>query len=412
MLSLNIASRYLRARKSHSAVGVIALVSMLGIAVATAAIVCVLSVFNGFANVAQERLSVFDPDLKITAATGKIIPSADSLARRLSAIDGVDMALPVVEEQALAVYGSRQSVVHLKGVTPGFGKFSPLESTIIDGEYRETPDDLGSYATLSVGSAISLQAHPGYYDWLHIYVPRRVGRINPAMPMSAFRGDSLIVSGVFQLDQSEYDTDLIIIPIDMARRMLDYGSNATAIELRLTPGADPATVAASVKELCGTGMKVADSIEQQASTFKMIEVEKWITLMLLVFILVIASFNIVSTLSMLVLEKRADMATLSALGARHSLLRRIFMNEAMILTLTGGAIGMVVGVSLALAQQWGGFIKLGGDPTQLSIPVYPVRVEITDLIVVALAVIAVGAVVSLITMLIVDASRSIRRVSE
>lgn len=405
-LSLRIAARYLRARKSHSAVGVIAAVSIAGIAVATAAIVCVLSVFNGFSRLASDRLSVFDPALKIEPTAGKIIAGADSLAEVITRdIGGVISAHPVVEEKALAVYDGRQTVVNLKGVTPTYGNAHDIGSAIIDGEFITQPDSAYAYATIAVGTAIRLQASPGYYDWLNIYVPRRVGRINPAAPMSAFRGDSLIVSGVFQLDQAEYDADMIIVPIERARRLLDYTDEATAIEIELAPSADARTVARQITGLW-PGLTAKTRLQQQASTFKMIEVEKWITTLLLVFILLIASFNIISTLSMLIIEKRHDISTFTALGARRSLLRGIFMNESMMLTLSGGAIGMVAGVVLVLAQQYGGFIHLGGDPSQLSVTVYPVELHIADLAVVAGALIITGILVSLVTRLMVDSSHS------
>lgn len=404
MLAWNIAVRYLRARKSHTAVGVISVVSLAGIAVATAAIVCVLSVFNGFADLAAERLSVFVPDLKVVPAAGKTIADADSLAAHLGRISGVARALPVVEEHALATYGNRQSVVKMKGVASQYAEMMPVDSCIIDGRFIAAPDSAYRYITLSVGAAVAVGAHPGYYDWLRIYVPKRRGRINPAMPMSAFRGDSMVVSGVFRLDHAEYDTDVVIVPLEAARSLLEYSGEASAIEVALAPDADMGKVRDAVARVGGPQTKVLDRIEQEWATFNIINMEKWITMLLLVFILIIASFNIISTLSMLVIEKRGDIATMQALGARDGFLRRIFVNESTLLTLAGGAVGIVIGVALCLAQQWGGFIKLGADPSRLVITVYPVAVRALDLVVIAAALVLVALLVGAATRLIVNSS--------
>lgn len=396
MLTLRIAFRYLISKKTHSAVNVISGISVVGVAVATMAIVCVLSVFNGFSDVAVSRLSLLSPDLRVESVRGKTIGGADSLCRMLEGIEGVALASPTVEEHGLATYGGHQMPVVLKGVTEKYAGITLIDSVVKeDGSFVVRDDFFGGVATLSVGVAIELGARPGFYDRLKVYVPKRVGRINPANPMSSFRGDSLTVGGVFQADQAEFDTDLVLIPLDMSRRLLDYDDEATALELKTT--GDGESVKKAVASALGAGFVVKNPIEQQEDSFRMISVEKWITFFLLAFILVIASFNIISTLSMLILEKDSNIRTLYALGASRRMISRIFITEGWLISLIGGGAGIIAGVVLCLAQQWGGFITLGGNHEAMTITAYPVRIDAVDLISVLLLTALTGFLTSLAT---------------
>lgn len=391
MVSLRIALRYLFSHKSHHAVNIISRISVAGVGVATAAIVCVLSVFNGFSRLASDRLSHIDPELRIEPLAGKSIEGADTLVSLLKASTEVEAVCPVIEERALAIYGGVQQPVRIKGVPEEYGAVSDIGGIVIDGEFLIHDGDYGC-ATLSVGSAISLGAHPGYYTPLEIYVPHRVGRINPAVPMSAFRADTLLVSGVYEVDQSEYDADMVIVPLESARQLLDMPSQASAIEIKLSPGISIRQARKSIEVLAGNDLVVKDRLMQQEESFRMIAVEKWVTFAMLAFILIVASFNVISTMSMLILEKRDNISTLRALGAGPSMIRRIFMLEGWLISLFGGLAGVVIGVVLCLAQQWGGFIKLNGDPSQLSVNVYPVHLEMVDLLAVGVLVSVIGLV--------------------
>lgn len=400
MLALNIARRYLLSRKSHSAVNIICGVAIGGVSVAIMAIVVVLSVFNGFASLAEKQMGLFDADLRVEPAAGKTIAGADSLAARVAAMPQVAAAVPVIDERALAVSPSAQMPVRLKGVGAAFADVTDMDSIIVDGAYAV--DSVYGYgpAHLSVGVAGYMGLSPRVGNIVGVYVPRRVGRINPANPATAFRGDSLAVRSVWQTQRPDYDGDRIIVPLATARRLLDYeNGEASAVEIRLAAGADPDAEAARLSAALGDSVRVLTRARQNADSFRMIAVEKWLTFLLLVCILAVASFNIVSTLSLLVIEKRDNMATLRALGASRAMTRRVFMWQGALIALCGGLLGSLLGVALSLGQQHFGWVRLNADADALTIQVYPVEVHASDLFVVA-AVVAVGAVASaLVTLL-------------
>lgn len=386
MLPLRIAARYLLARKSHNAVNVISLVAMSAVAVAVAAMVCVLSVFNGFREVAAGRLSSLDAQLAVLPAEGAVIADADSLAGVISGIDGVAVATPVLEEQGLAVYGERQMAVTFVGVEPEWRKVTGIDSIIIDGSSA-----IGQ-AWLGVGPAVKLGARPGYQSILNVYFPRRVGRINPAAPLTAFRSAKIYVGAVWQAQQNELDADRIVIPLGHMRELLDYtGAEASEIAVSLTPGASEKAVRQAIAR--AVPLPVASRLERREASFRMIEIEKWLTFVMLAFILLIASFNIISSLSMLIIEKRESSAILSAMGMSRRRIDSIFVIQGFLITLAGGVIGIILGAALTLAQQWGGFIQLNGDHSHMSLTTYPVALDPGDLV----AVFAVVAVTGLLT---------------
>lgn len=392
MVAGRIALRYLVSKKSHAAVNVISKVSVAGIGVASAAIVVILSVFNGFSDLAMSRLGLLDPDVKVVATSGKVIVNGDSLAAVLSACDFVNAATPTLEEQALAVVGSRQMPVRLKGVDRvAFDSVSRFSSTVIAGDPWGPGG--GRSMSLSVGAANALRAMVGEGgSGVGIYVPRREGRLNPANPAASFRHDSIAAASVFRTDQAEFDTDLAVTDLDIVRRLLDYTTEASAVELSLADGATADDVAGAL----GPGLKALDRVRQEEESFRMISVEKWITFLLLWFVLIIASFNIVSSVSMLIIEKESGSATLRALGAPVAMIKRIFAIQGWMITVAGGIAGAAAGVALCLVQQYFGFIKLGGDAAVMSVSSYPVRVDPADLAAVAGLIVLTGAVTSAI----------------
>lgn len=394
MLAWKIAWRYLLSKKSHSAVNIISIVSICGVAVATAAIVIVLSVFNGFTRLAESHLAAIDPDIKVVPAHGKTFANADSMAAALTALPEVEIALPVVEERGLLVSGNEQMPVIFKGVAAEHSQIADIDSVIIDGAWLPAAEQLPAEifdmptAAVSVGVALNTGVRPTMGSIATLYVPRRVGRINPANPSASFRESQLLVSGVFQVDQPEYDNEYVLLPLSVARDLLQYDTEATAIEIRLADGAK-APIATDSE------MVVLDRFQQQANAFKMIQIEKWVTFLMLAFILIIASFNIVSTLSLLVIEKRDNMTTLRALGASQGLVRGVFSRIGLLITVIGGLAGEILGSILVLCQQWGGFIKLNGNSANLTIDVYPVALYGTDLAMVFGLVLGVAAIIAL-----------------
>lgn len=398
MLTTRIALRYLFSKKSHHAVNIISAISVCGVAVATAAIVVVLSVFNGFTRLSQLQLSNVDADLKLTPLEGKFVTGVDSLVSAIASLDGVKSAAAVIEERAMLVGRHCQQPVVIKAVGDDYEQVVDLGAIIIDGVYTPSVDSCDAMQ-ISVGVANRTGLRPSLTTAADLYVPRRQGRINPANPAASFRSAGLIVSGVFEADNPEADNDRVVVPLDVAQRLLDCDDAATAIEVSFADAASADAVTSAVIALCGRRFKIEDRYMQQEESYRMIEIEKWVTFMMLVFILVIASFNIISTMSLLVAEKRGDMSTLRALGASRQMVRRIFVAQGFLVTVIGGAAGIVVGIVLSLLQEHFGLIKLQGDPSALTIDAYPVAVEVVDILVVALAVLIVAAVTSQITRL-------------
>lgn len=412
MLSLRIALRYLLAPKSHRAVNVISIISIAGVAVATMATVVVLSVFNGFTWLAHTRLGRIDPMLKVCPASGKTIANADSVARLLCDIDGVASAMPLLAERGLLASEHSQQPVRVMGIDPTAYNAPGIDPMIIDGSYAThavVGSDTVAATQLSVGVALNTGLRPGVDTRATLYVPRRLGRINPANPAAAYRTLPLAVSGVFQVDQAEYDTDCIFVPIENLQSLLLYDNGeATSISVDISAGVKVNDIRKTIERTLGSDYLVLDREHQQADTFRMISIEKWVTFLMLVFILAIASFNIVSTLSLLILEKRDNMETLRAIGAPQRMVDGIFASLGWLITAIGGALGVVVGTLLSLAQQHLGFIKLDGDPTALSIDAYPVRVEWPDMVAVLAVVMAVGIAVAALSRVFIRKLKPIR----
>jgi len=399
MLSLKIAIRYLVSKKSHGVVNVISAISVAGVAVATAAIIVVLSVFNGFTDLAKSHFSIIDPDLMVSPVRGKVIENADSLAAAISAIDGVEAATPTLTERGLLVNDGAQLGVVFKGIAPGYPDVIDYSEAIESG-MRVNPDYLlenDAVAQMAIGVAARLNLQPGS-GRAELYVPKRIGRINPANPAGAFFSRTLVLEDILAVNQMEFDADHIFIPIDVARELLLYeNGEATDIEIRTAAHAEAAAVASRLRDSLGDRYVIATREQQHQEAYRMIAVEKWVTFAMLIFILVIAAFNIISTLSLMVIEKRDNMATLRFIGASKHQVRGIFMWMGAFITLAGGIIGLLIGVGLSLAQQFGGFIHLAGDPAKLTVSVYPVQVELTDILAVLAITAAMSALTSLIT---------------
>ena len=391
---LKIALRYLFSHKQHHAVNIISLISVSGVAVATMAMVVVLSIFNGFSKLSEDRLSLLAPPLQITSADSNVISSVDSLNDVLSSINGITRIEPIITHQALAAVQDAQTPVNILGVSDTFSESSCLKSVIIDGDDNVGCDSVYNYAVLSVGVAIDLNIRPGSFKYIDIYVPRREGNIHVSNPSSSFRSESFIASGVYQLQQDTYDMDIIILPISSARNLLDYNENtASALNIYTSD-------VSSVKNKLNSVLpdyNIKNRIEQEENSFKMISIEKWVTFLMLAFILIIASFNIISTISILIIDKRPNMDILRAMGATDGIIRRIFVFQGWLICLAGGLIGIIAGVALSLAQQFFGIIKItAASNANLATDVYPVVVNATDVLIVTAVIIGTGIITGII----------------
>ena len=414
-LSAAVAWRYLLSKKSYAAVGTISTVSVCAMAVATAAIICVLSVFNGFREVIGEKLDSFAPDIMATPATGKVFREAEKLAADINRLPGVQRATPTLSDKALVICNNKEMPVTLKGVIPSeYAEVTAVRS-LIHADYgsylipgpdtaatcQYTPSDNatgGSPATAavaSIGAASRLGAYPG--DGAILFAPKREGRVNLANPASSFYSDSINITGIYRADQSQYDEDGVIIPLQTARNLFMYDTEASAIEVRLRPGADAGKVQESISRHLGNKFSVKNRLQQQEMNFRMISIEKWVSFLLLSFILIIACFNIISSLSMLVIEKEDAIRTFKALGMSRRGIGSLFAWESIYVSLAGGLAGITLGVTLCLLQQHFGFIKIGGDADMAILQAYPVSVKGIDILATAAISIALALMTALIT---------------
>lgn len=395
-----IAWRYLISKKSHGAVGTISTVSVCAMAVATAAIICVLSVFNGFRQIIASKLDTLSPDIMITPAQGKVFGNATGLCDSVAVMPEVALATPTLSDNALVICNSQEMPVTLKGVIPGqYARITQIRNMIPDGfgsYIDEQATDLSAApAVFAVGVASRLQAYPDFGAL--VFAPRRNGRVNLANPGASFLSDSLVVTGVYRTDQSQYDEDGVIVPLDIVRSLLQYDDEASAIEIKLKPGINAEKAVSEISSRIGPKYVVRDRLRQQEMNFRMISIEKWVSFLLLGFILVIAGFNIISSLSMLVLEKESETSTLAALGLSRKRIGRIFAWESIYVSAAGGIAGVILGLTLCLLQQEFGIIRLGGDPTANILEAYPVQVKALDILVTLAPVMAIGLITAVIT---------------
>ncbi len=394
MLSLRIAQRYLFSRKSHAAVNIITMISAAGVVVASAAMIVIMSVFNGFETLAESNLTALESDLLVERRDGAVFGDADRLCAAIAEAAGEGSVVsPVMRTRAFAV-STGLMAVQLKGVTDRGLHASRLSDKIVRGS-SEVERQGWSCALLSPGVANGLGRLEGDYSEVMLYTPRRGGRVNPGNPSSAFARDTVLVSGIFVTDNADADADVVVTDIDVTRRLGGYDDDsADGIEVFA-----PTASAADVMRVLPGGegeWRVRDRVGQHEEASRMIAVEKWMTFMLLGFVLLIASFNVISTMSLLVVEKEGNVAVLTAMGATAAMMRRVYRLTGWMITIGGGLLGVLLGVCLCLAQQWGGFVKLQvSDPTVLSVSAYPVSVEWSDVPAVFGVIVLTGLVTSL-----------------
>lgn len=385
-----IARRYLFSKKSHNAINVISAISVCGVALATLALVCTLSVFNGFQDLVASFFTAFDPQLRITAVRGKVFDGEDPRILALRQMPEVAVWSRSLEDNAMVQYQGRQAMAVIKGVEDNFDILTPIDSILYGRGELTLHDEVAHYAIPGIQLLATLGSSIRFLDPLEVYAPRRGAKVNLANPSTAFVTGSLFSSGlVFSVNQEKYDASYILTSIDFARSLFQYTTEVSAVNLRLAPGADTEAVKRQIQQQLGGDFRVEDRYEQQADTYRIMRVEKLISYLFLTFILVIACFNIIGSLSMLIIDKRDDVATLRNLGASDKQIVCIFLFEGRMISFIGASVGVVLGLILCWVQQAFGLIKLGSSGSFV-VDAYPVSVEVTDVAVVFVTVLVVG----------------------
>ncbi len=385
--TFRIARRYLFSKKSHNAINVISGISSAGVAVGTMALVIVLSVFNGFEDLFTKLFSAFDPDLKITLVEGKVFSLESEEVMQVKNHAGVEVFTAVVEENALLRFKDKQMPGLIKGVSDEFKAMTQIESVLIDGSFVLF-DGAFEHAVpgLGVASGLGLGAH--FIDPLFIYAPKRTSRINLLRPEQSFNQSATFVSGIFSVQQTDYDDQLVLVSLALAQELFEYDDDqVTSVELKLSPTANAKRVQQELRDILGIDYEVKNRFEQQESYFRIMRIEKWITYLILSFILLIASFNIIGSLSMLILDKKNDIYTLRNLGADQKMIRMIFLLEGWMISIVGATIGIIIGGAIALSQEHFGIFKLGQG---FIVDNYPAVTQFSDVILVFITVIIMG----------------------
>lgn len=386
---LIISRRYLLSKKSHNAINIVSMIAVVGVAVATAAMVIVMSVFNGFQGLVAETFTGFDPDLRILPATGTTIKLDSETVARLSASKDVAVLTPVVEGQALAIAGHTQKAVMLKGVADNFLEQSAIGDAFYGYGSPTLQVDVLEYCIPGIQLCNQLELPLNFPEPLQVYAPKPGERVNMANPKSSFRQDELLSTGlVFNVQQSKYDAEYILCSLGFAQRLFAKEGMATSLEVRLSDTGDRKNIEA----ILGDSFLVQDRHEQQADIFRIMKIEKLISYGFLCFILFVACLNIIGSLSMLMIEKRNDLGVLSALGCTHRQRQRIFFFEGMMIVATGALSGMLLAMILCLAQQYFGFIRLGQQDGSFITDAYPVVLQFTDLLAILFTVLLIGGI--------------------
>ncbi len=383
-----IARRYLISKKTHNAINLVSLVSVFGVMVAVAALVVTLSVYNGFQDLLKTLYGDFDPQIKIKAAEGKtFIPDAVAF-RSIKADKDVAVYCETLEENALLIYKDAQTSAVVKGVDESFNQLTRIDSLMYAGTFKLKEYDF-EYATLGVGLASVLGTGSSFIDPVTIHVPKRTGNINLANPAASFKPYQVLLCGTFGINQPEYDNNYMIVPLSLARELFEYTNEVTAVEIKLQDGANSKKTISRFKKMLGPDFVVQGLMEQKADMYRVNRIEKWMTYLMLSFILLIALFNVVGSLSMLILEKRKDAVTLSELGADTDFIRRTFLMEGRLIAFTGAILGVIIGAGICFVQQQFGLLKLGGGGNYI-VEAYPVQLDLLDVLVVLVTTILIS----------------------
>ena len=385
-----IARRYLFSKKSHNAINVISGISVCGVALATLALVCTLSVFNGFQDLVSNLFTAFDPELKIVPATGKVFDGQDKAIAAIRKMPEVALVSESLEDNALVQYQGRQAMAVIKGVEDNFEELTPIDTILFGRGELMLHDEVVDYAIPGVQLLATLGTGIRFLDPLEVYAPKRGVKVNMANPAASFTGGNLFSSGlVFAVNQEKYDGSYILTSLKFARQLFQYTTEVSAINLKMKEGTDIDAFKRKLEKHLGERFRVLDRYEQQADTFRIMKIEKFISYLFLTFILMIACFNVIGSLSMLIIDKRDDVVTLRNLGANDRQIVRIFLYEGRQISFIGAVSGIVLGVLLCWLQQTFGLISLGAAGSFI-VDAYPVSVHWEDVVLIFFTVLAVG----------------------
>ena len=392
-LPFYISRRYLFSKKSHNAINVISGVSVCGVALATLALVCTLSVFNGFQDLVKTMFTAFDPELKITSVTGKVFDAEDERIKAIQAMPEVEIFSKSLADNALVQYKGRQAMVVIKGVEDNFNQLTAIDSILYGRGELVLHDEVVDYAIPGIELISVLGTGIRFLDPLEVYAPKRGVKVNVANPASSFQMDYLYSSGLtFAVNQQKYDASYVLTSLDFARNLFQYDTEVSSVELKLHPDANVDRVKDKISKVLDKNFLVQDRYEQQMDTYRIMEVEKLISYLFLSFILLIACFNVIGSLSMLIIDKRDDVTTLRNLGADNKLISCIFLLEGCLISFIGALVGVVLGLVLCLVQQEFGIISLGSGDTAgaFVVDAYPVSVHFSDVVLVLATVLVIG----------------------
>jgi lipoprotein-releasing system permease protein len=387
-LSLFIARRYLLAKKSQNVINIISAISVVGVATGTMALIVILSVFNGFDSLIKSLFSIFDPELEISLVEGKtFMVEGDGRFEAVRNHPGVAHFTEVLEENTLLMYGDRQHIAVMKGVSENYPRQSGLEEMIVEGNFRLWGEYDNEFAVVGLGMANMLGIGLNFVTPLEVYVPRRTASLT-IIPEQAFNRRLIFPSGVFSVEQ-EFDMNYFIVPISFARDLLEYDYQVTSVELGLYANFRESVMMEELQEILGDEFRVRNRYQQHEWLYRVMETEKWAIFLILSFILLVASFNIIGSITMLIIEKKKDIAVLKSMGAGESLIRKIFLFEGWMISAVGAFAGLVLGFVISYAQMEFGIIKLYGAGTFI-IDAYPVELRSMDFVYVLLTVLAIG----------------------
>ena len=378
-----IARRYFISKKSHNIITIISWISVVGISIGTMALIIVLSVFNGFQELVTAMFSAFNPEIKIVAAEGKTFHTFDLPSDKIKRIPGVAYYIEIIEENALLKYGNKQYIATIKGVSDGYEKMNSFDTTIVKGTFQLQHDG-NSSGVFGYGVAYNLGINlEDYSKPVSVYIPKRESS-SMTDPTKAFNNEFLYPSGFFSIQQ-EIDLKYVIVPLTFARQMLDYKDELTSVEIGLSKGSDKSKIQSEIESIAGSRFIVKDRFQQEVLLYRIMKSEKWAVFLILSFILLIAAFNVIGSVTMLILDKKQDIAVLASIGADSSMIKKIFLYEGLMINLIGALSGVILGLGICLLQMKYGFVHLQSSGSFI-IKSYPIKMQLMDFVFVFLTV--------------------------